>query len=337
MKYILLILISFTALTFSACSSKEVYQPVHVVDDWERSGSSEVTIKNVAPGAALVEDNKVLALDRVVEADRVLNVEIAQEDRLLGYSDGWVISSSIDGRLILQYPEDKSMVEMFDLKKTVATASINKDILAVLFANNEMALYSISQKTLLLKEQGDAPVAINSKIVKPYFRDDIVIFPTLDGKIVVINSKLKKKLRTIIVSSEDHFNNIIYFSLVDNKIITATGHKVLSIGEKEIRADYDIRSVVGDDKNIFVATKQGEIISLTSDLQQNAKIKFPFAHFLGMIVSNGKLYALEKEGYIIEMSNDLQTHSVYDVDVDEGYVYISGKKFYVDDEYISVD
>lgn len=337
MKYILLILVAFTALMFSACSSKEVYKPVHVVDDWEKSGNSEVTIKNVAPDAALVEDNKVLALDRVIEADRVLDVKIAQEDRLLGYSDGWVISSNIDGKLILQYPEDRSMVEMFDLKKTVATASINKDVLAVLFANNEMALYSISQKTLLLKEQGDAPIAINSKIVKPYFRDDIVIFSTLDGKIVVINSKLKKKLRTIIVSSEDHFNNIIYFSLVDNKIIAATGHKILSIAEKEVREDYDIRSVVGDDSTIYIATKQGEIISLTSELQQNAKIKFPFAHFLGMIVSNGKLYALEKEGYIIELSSDLQTYSVYDVDVDEGYVYISGKKFYVDDEYISVE
>ena len=322
---------------FSACSSKEVYKPALVVDDWKKSGDSDVTIQNIAPDAALVDDQKVLALDRVVEDDRVLDVKIAEDDRLLGYSDGWVISSNIDGKLILQYPQDRSMVEMFDLKKTVATASVDKDVLAVLFADNDMALYSISKKTLLLKEQGDAPIAINSKIVKPYFRDDIVIFATLDGKIVVINSKLKKKLRTIIVSSEEHFNNIIHFSLLDNKIIAATGHKLLSLAQKEIRADYDIRSVVTDDKNIYISTKQGEIVSLTSELQQNAKIKFPFAHFLGMIVSNGKLYALEKEGYIIELSGDLQKYSVYDVDVDEGYVYISGKKFYVDDEYISVE
>ncbi len=322
---------------FSACSSKEVYKPADVVGDWEKAGDSDITIENIAPDAALVEDQKVFAMDRVIEENRVLDVKIAQEDRLLGYSDGWVISSNIDGKLILQYPQDRSMVEMFDLKKTIATASVDKDILAVLFADNDMALYSISKKTLLLKEQGDAPIAINSKIVKPYFRDDIVIFATLDGKIVVINSKLKKKLRTIIVSSEEHFNNIIHFSLLDNKIITATGHKLMSLAQKEIRVDYDIRSVVTDDKNVYIATKQGEIISLTSDLQQNAKVKFPFAHFLGMITSNGKVYALEKEGYIIELSSDLKKYSVYDVDVDEGYVYISGKKFYVDDEYISVE
>ncbi|MDQ1338781.1 MAG: hypothetical protein QG617_1749, partial [Campylobacterota bacterium] len=94
---------------------------------------------------------------------------------------------------------------------------------------------------------------------------------------------------------------------------------------------------VSDDKNIFIATKQGEIISLTSDLGHNAKLKFPFAHFLGLILSGEKLYALEKEGYIIEISKDLSAHTVHEVDMDDGYVYIDGKIFFVHDEYISVE
>ena len=330
MKYLFLILITLTATVFTACSSKEVFKPTDVVDNWENSGNSEVLIKNISPDAALVEDQKVLALDKG------LDVKIPQNDKLLGYSDGWVISASIDGGLTLHSAKDSTRVEKFKLKRTVATAGVKDDVLAVLFTNNEMALYSIASKTLLLKEQGDAPIVVNAKIVKPYFRDDIVIFSTLDGKIVVINSKIKKKLRTIIVSSEDYFNNIIYFNLVNNKIITATGHKLLSLAEQEIRVSYDIRSVLSDDKNVFIATKQGEIISLTSELQQNAKLKFPFAHFLGMIVSNDKLYALEKEGYIIEISKDFSKHSIYDVNIDDGYVFISDKIFYVGDEYISV-
>ena len=330
MKFLFLILLTLTATVFTACSSKEVYKPINVIDDWEGAGSSEVTIKNISPDAALVEDRKVLALDRV------LDVKIPQADKLLGYSDGWVISANIDGNLTLQYAEDKAMIEKFELKRTIATAGVKDDVLAVLFTNNEMALYSISSKALLLKEQGDAPIVVNSKIVKPYFRDDIVLFSTLDGKIVVINSKIKKKLRTVIVGSAEHFNNIIYFNLVDKKIIAATGNKILSLAKKEVRASYDIRSVVSDDKNIYIATKQGEIISLTSELKQNAKLKFPFAHFLGMIVGNDKLYVLEKEGYIIEMSKDLLKYGVYDADIDDGYVFISDKIFYVDDEYISV-
>ena len=330
MKFLFLILLTLTATVFTACSSKEVYKPINVIDDWEHTGSSDVTIENISPDAALVEDRKVLVEDKVVD------VTIAQTYKLLGYSDGWVISSNIDGDLTLASIHDNTKIEKFELKRTIATSGVKDDILAVLFTNNEMALYSISTKALLLKEQGDAPIVVNAKIVKPYFRDDIVLFSTLDGKIVVINSKIKKKLRTVIVGSTEYFNNIIYFNLVDKKIIAATGTKVLSLAKKEVRASYDIRSIVSDDKNIYIATKQGEIISLTSELKQNAKIKFPFAHFLGMIFSNDKLYVLEKEGYIIEISKDLLTYGVYEADVDDGYVYISDKIFYIDDEYISV-
>lgn len=331
MKFSLIILISLTALIFSACSSKEVYKPTDVADDWKHSGSSDVTINGISHDAALVDDRKVLAEGKVVD------VTVPQSDKLLGYSNGWVISSDIDGNLTLQNSSGNKKIERFSLKKSIATASVEDDTLAVLFADNEMALYSLSTKSLLLKEQGDAPIVVNSKIVKPFFRDDLVIFSTLDGKIVIINAKIKKKLRTIIVSSEEHFNNIIYFNLVDNKIIAATGHKILSLAKEEVRSAYDIRSAVSDDKNIFLATKQGEIISLTSDLGQNAKLKFPFAHFLGLILSGEKLYALEKEGYVIEISKDLLTHTVHHVDMDDGYVYIDGKVFFVHDEYISVE
>lgn len=325
-----IIFISLVTIFFSACSSKKVYEPSHVKDDWKKSQSSGFSVKDIAHGAALLEDSKLL-----VEG-KVLDITVDKDKRVIGYSDGWVISSDIDGNMILQHTHESKRVEKFSLKRTVAAASIKGDTLAVLFSNSEMALYSISDKSLLLKEQGDAPVVINAKVVPPLFRDDLVIFSTLEGKVVIINAKTKKKLRSVIVSSEEHFNNIIYLSLVDNKIIAATGHKILSLAQKEIRLPFDIRAVLADGKEIFVATKQGEIVSLTPDLQQNAKLKFPFAHFLGMIASGDKIYVLEKEGYLLEISKDLSEHAVYEVDLDEGYVFIHDKTFFVDDEAISV-
>ncbi|MCK9474008.1 hypothetical protein [Sulfurimonas sp.] len=331
MKTLSLAFISLLILFFSACSSKKVYEPLDVKDDWKYCGRSDVTIKGISPDAAMVEDRKVLLKGKIID------ITIPEHEKLLGYSDGWVMHADIDGNLTLKYATDSKMVEKFNLKRTIATASIKDNLLAVLFVNNEMALYSIADKTLLLKEQGDAPIVVNSKIVKPYIRDDLVIFSTLDGKIVIINSQTKKKLRTVIVSTQEHFNNIIYFNLLENKIIAASGHKILSLAQKEIRSEYDIRDVVSDEKTIFIATKQGEIISLTSDLQQNTALKFPFAHFMGMIVGGEHLYALEKEGYIIEISKDLANHTVYKACIDEGYVYIDGKIFFVDDKYISVE
>lgn len=331
LKILSLLSVVIVTIFFTACSSRETFKPNNVVGDWEKVGDTEFTISNIAPNAAVVEDKKVLV------SDKVSNITIPDGHTLLGYSDGWIMSTNIVGDLTLQHADDFARLYNFKLKSTIATASVKDDILAVLFSNNEMALYSISKKELLLKEEGDAPLAVNYKIIEPYFRDDLVMFSTLDGKVVIISTQRKKKFRTSIVSTEDNFNNVIYFNLVDNKIIAATGHKVLSLSDKEVRAKYDIRGAVDDGRNVFLATKQGEIISLSSDLQQNAKLKFPFAHFLGMIFNNGKLYALEKAGYIIEMSRDLLEYSVYDADFDNGYVYINGKTFYIDDEFISVE
>ena len=331
MHLIYLSLLLFFSLIFSGCSSKEVYEPELTTGEWKNIGEIEKEIIDTNLDGALLEDRKIFSDGKIID------IEIDTINRFIASSDGWIISSTIDGVLTLSNISDVEKVETFELKKTIATASIKDDVLAILFADNEMALYSISNKELLLKEQGSAPIVVNAKIVKPYFMNDLVLFLTLDGKVVIISVDQKKKLRSIIVSSEDNFNNIIYFNVIDDKLIAVTGSKILSFAQKEIRVNYEIRDVIYDDKNIYITTKQGEIISLTPDLQVNAKVKFSFAHFLGLISHNDKLYALEKEGYLIELSKNLLEYDIYEVDVDEGYIYIDNKAFYINDEYISVE
>jgi hypothetical protein len=331
MKNLSLLLLSLSVVFFTACSSKRVYEPKDVLDDWPKQGSINDSVIDVTSNVALLENRKVLAKNKTID------VEIKDGYRLLSSSDGWILSSTIDGKLNLQFIGNSSMDVHFELKKTIASASVKDDTLAVLFADNEMALYSISSKELLLKEQGGNTLAVDSRIVSPYFMNDLVLFSTLDGKVVIINSTLKKKLRTVIVSSEDNFNNVIYLNIVDNRIIAATRHKILSLSTKEIREKYEIRNIAYNDKTIFITTKQGELVSLTPDLQLNAKLKFPFAHFVGLIVKGDKVYALEKAGYMIEAPTDLSSFGVYEVDMEEGFVFVSDEVFFVNDEYISVE
>ena len=328
-KYILFA--SIFALLFSACSTKEVYEPLYLDKDWEKYENADANIVDKSLNIALLDNSKVLV------NDGTLDVEIAQTHRVISHSDGWVISSSLDGNISLVSVKDNTKIEQFELKKTIASATVNGDNLAVLFADNEIAIYSIASKKAIFKEQGSKSLVVDARIVNPYFMNDLVLFSTLDGKVIIVNSKLKKKLRTVIVSSEDNFNNIIYFNVIDNKIIAATSYKILSLSDKEVREKYEIRSVVNDDKNMFITTKQGEVISLTPDLQVNAKIKFPFAHFLGMISHGDKLYILEKEGYMIVLDKDMYNYSVHEVDLEDGFVFVADKLFYVADEKISVE
>ncbi len=331
MKKNILIITLSSLIAFNGCSSKEVFEPKTLKGEWKNQHNIDKNIIDTTSTSALLDNGQVLAKTGYI------NANIEDGYRLIANSDGWIISSKIDGKTILEYTKDKQLNKKLDLKKTVATASIKDDLLAVLFADNEMALYKISTGELLLKEQGNAPIAVDSRMASPFFMNDLVLFSTLDGKIVIINTRLKKKLRTVIVSTDEYFNNIIYFDVVDNKLIIATSNTLMSMSQKEIRSKYEVRNLTHIDNDIYITTKQGEVIALTPDLQVSSKLKFPFAHFLGLIATDDKVYALEKEGYIIEMTRDLLTYNVYEVNIDDGYVFVGDKVFFVDDMAISVD
>jgi len=324
----------FLGLSFifllSACSTKEVFKPALLSDDWSKYKKNEQNIVDTSFNVALLEDNSVLTVDGLSD------VVIQDAYRVISDSDGWIVSASVDGNLTLSSKSDKTQTENFELKKTIASASVSGDSLAVLFADNELALYSIKTKEPFFKDQGSESIAVDTRIVNPFFMRDLVVFSTLDGKVVIVHVKLKKKLRTTIVSTEENFNNIIYFNMIGNKIIAATGYKILSLSDKEIRVKHEIRNILYDNENIFITTKQGLVLSLTPDLELNAKVKFPFAHFLAMVEDEDKLYILEKEGYMIVLNKDMKNYTVHEADIEDGYVFVAGKIFYIADEQILI-
>ena len=324
-------LISFLlALFFSACSTKEVYEPKKVSGEWKQYAAMDSEIVDRSSNVALLENKKVLT------KNGELNVTIADNQRIISLSDGWVLVSSIDGNLTLISENNTAVTKNFELKNTIASASVSGDMLAVLFADDEIALYDIPSKSLLFKEQSGASIASDMRIVNPYFMKGLVIFATLDGKIIIVSTKMKKKLRTVIVSSADYFNNIIDVNLLENKIIASTDTKMLSLTKKELRQKYEIRNITYGKKEIFITTKQGEVIALTPDLQVISKVKFPFAHFLGLINKGENLYALEKEGYLIVINKKTFDYKVKKVDIDEGFVFTGKDLFYVDDKEILI-
>jgi len=317
---------AFLALfIFSGCSSKEYFNPKVVKDDWDKQSFLEETIITTTADGAVLENGQILTKEGVQD------YLLPKGYTYIGQSDGWIIASKVDGELLLQSIDDITTQINFELKKTVAGATVSGDKLAVLFATNEMALYQLSTKELVLKEGGNAPIAVDTRIVNPFFLNELVLFLTLDGKVVIINSNTKEVLRSMLVSSEENFNNIIYFNVIDNVMVAGTGYRLFSLSEKERREKYEMRDIVFNDEGIWITTKEGEVIALTPSLQLKAKRKYPFAHFLGMIFTDEKIYLLERQGYIIELSKDLSTSDIYELNIDDGYVYVGEKAFYVND------
>ncbi len=317
-------------LLLGGCSSKEYYVPEDTAGTWKMQGFLHAKIVDVTSDGAVLDNGKIMT------ANAFLKVALTPKHRFVSQSDGWIISSTSDGNLSLESGTNDDQHIDFELKKTVAAASVKNDILAILFASNEMAIYSVSSKELLFKEQGSAPVAVDSRIVNPYFLKDLVLFLTLDGKIVIVNTETKKVIRSMIVSSEPYFNNIVHFNVAENTLVAATPYKVFSLVSKEMRSPYEVRDMVFKNDVIYICTKQGEIISLTPSLQKIASQKFNFAHFLGLIVTDDAVYALEKEGYLIVLDKDLAQFKVYDVDLEEGLVYAADKTFFVNSTFLKL-
>lgn len=318
------------AFLFSGCSIKKVYEPKVVGDDWSHYGDAKSEIVDVSSNVALLENNKLLLKGKLID------FKLSKGERVIGQSDGSIVSATIDGKLKVTDESNTTNYELYDLKKTIATASVNDTMLAVVFADNEIAIYDRESKELIFKESGTKALAVNSKMAMPHFMQNLVIFATLDGKIIIVNSTLKKVLRTVIVSSKDMFNNIIYFNIIDEKIVSATDSSILSLGREEKRVDYEIRDLVYDGELLYITTKQGEVIALDSSLEEKASIKFPFAHFLAFIVDGEKIYLLENEEYMIVLDKDMKNYTVHEVDIEDGYIFVDNKRFYIADEYIDI-
>lgn len=318
-------------LLLSGCSHKEVYKPENVKGEWRNAGHLSASIAQSTSSAALLENGTVLTK----EGEK--KIKIPQEYRLINADENWVISESPESNLVL-FPSDGTDGKItLELKRGVAAASVQNDTVAVLFANNEMALYSLESKKLVFKESGNAPIAVDARIANPYFLKELVLFLTLDGKIVIVNSETKQVLRSVVVSSAEFFNNITYMNVIDNHLVASTGSGVLALSQKESREKYEIRNIVYTSEGIWLTTKQGEIIALSPTLQFKAKKKFPFAHFVGLSVQSDRVYALEQEGYMIALTKNLLSYDIYDVDMDsDNKVFVGDGRFYFDDRYINI-
>jgi hypothetical protein len=319
------------ALLFSGCSHKEVYKPENVKGEWRNAGRLSASISQTSHSAALLDNGRLLT------KNGEKNIKIPEKYRLINANDTWVITESPEGTLVL-FPEDGSDAKVtFELKRQVAAANVQDDTVAILFTNNEMALYSLESKKLLFKESANSPIAVDSRIANPYFLKELVLFLTLDGKIVIVNSETKQVLRSVVVSSDEYFNNITYLNVIDNNLVASTGTSVLALSQKEAREKYEIRNIAYTAEGIWIATKQGEIIALSPTLQFKAKKKFPFAHFVGISVQNDRVYALEKGGYMIALTKNLLAYDVYDIDMDsDNKIFLGDGRFYFDDRYINI-
>ncbi len=305
LKIVLNIVVIF--IIFTGCSSRQYFEPENTDDSY--SAQIHTTNKDII---SLIKNAAILEDHRIITKDGISKEPIYKGYHLLNKNDTDTIMANKNGDIIIN---DKS--NTFHFEKNVIAASKKGDLLSLIFTNNSMGIYEISTKKFKFREYQKESLINNIKIANPIFLENIILFPTLNGSILIISIKNFKILKTINLDPNSQINNVVFLETINDTMIAATTNKILTLGNSSFSIkDYHITDIIVHKENIYISTLDGNIIKFDLSLNKIASQKFKFAKIYALGFGT-KLYALESQGFLIQLEDDLSNWKIYDFDFDE--------------------
>ncbi|MDN5064370.1 hypothetical protein [Aliarcobacter butzleri] len=326
MKYILVSLLS--VFLFTACSGKKYFEPEDTSSNIELNEKSiPATIKSFNKIGATLEDNKVITKNG-----------ISQNELPEGFE---FLNLTEDGRIIATNYIDKILIGNQERKvsEVVVAASLRNEKLALIYSNNSMELIDINTNKTLFKEYLPISLANDTRVTNPFFMGNLILFPSLNGRVIIVSSVNNEAVRNISVDPDSQFNNIIYIGVIESNqtLIVASPNRVVSISPRDvISKEYDLRDIIVNNNDIYIATIDGQIIKLNATLDQVAKKKYKYAKIHALAFSDS-LYAVESQGFLINIDENFDKDVIYDFSFDnEERMIAIGNKIYFGSDYITL-
>lgn len=322
MKKIYLSII-FLSILFVGCGTKrEYFEPKEVAGDIIYNGSLPDDIESVSRYGATLENRQFISEDGLQE------ITLDEGYSYYGEFNGKYIALNNSGGLqVLNNDGTKSFEITFD--QAVASASVNDNILAVVDSSNKIYLVRMAENEIYFQKKQDKTFALDTRIAAPYFLNTLAIFPTLDGKLIITDWKQGALVRSVVISSEPFFNNVIYLNVKQNRLIAATASRAISIkSDGTAFLDEKIKDIIATDDNIICLTNDGRIMILDLDLKLQREHKFLFAAFVSAM-NDGQLYTVERNGHLITTDLNFEDIKVYNLpDEIESPVFMSNDTIY---------
>lgn len=318
-------------LWLTACSTRNYYEPETIAAAIGFDGELPEGVAQTAQNGA------VLANGQVVTESGVETRKIPKGYRLVNRLGDTLILSSACKNVLIGTGDDANWTVIDKFHYPLAAATLTPaGKLAYLLEDNSYGLYDLQQDKVIVNHTSDTAMAVDAKIANPRMLENLLVMPTLDGKMVILDGQSGEKIREIAIGNHEFFNNIVFMQIVSERLIAATPWRIVSVGSQFINGkNFEIRDVKVADDRVYVATKDGNIIWLDLDLTQKGKRKFQFAHFIE-IVPGKRLHLIEKEGYLISLDYDLADLHVYKLpgEIDKK-LYVTDRKILFDDQVIT--
>lgn len=312
-------------LLFTGCSSKKYFEPKDTHSFTEDRLELNSQIKNLNSNGATLENANFITGEGILENNK-------ENLNFLNKNGDFILSADDNASIFIQENQD---IKSFHFDKNIISASKDKNLLAFGAIDNSITLFDMESKQIVFKEYLKASAINNIKITNPIFLNTVVLYPTLDGKVVIVDLKKNIIVKTINIDPKSDVNNIIFLKEVNNTLIAATSKKLFTFVSGKVNLkDIDVQSVIVNKNDIYVATLDGEIAKYNFSLQKIDSEKFRFAK-INALAFGTYLYALESQEFLIRISEDFKEVKVFDFSFDDEQKIIGiDDKIYFDDEYI---
>jgi len=191
----------------------------------------------------------------------------------------------------------------------------------------------------VLREISSSGLGSYTNVANPVFAGPIIIYPTLDGKIYIVDRASNRVVQSMAVSNENSFDTIIFLESTAQNLYVASASRLYMIspmGNKSVSAD--IKNVVVGDNRIFVLQSDGVVKAYDLNLNEIAQNKFKFAIFEGAIIKNGSLNILEKTGFLIKTDLNLANPKYYEIGGEiSDRVFVGKDSFYYANKVLRID
>ena len=326
MKHFLILLSALFLLT--ACGSKKYFEPENVKSTLKIEKSSlSSAIKSMNRDGATLEDGTIITRDGVSKFKLPKNFNFLNTS-----NTGKVLATNYKDTLLIGNKE-------FKFDNIVVAASLKDNKLAVLYSDNSIELLDVNTKKTLFKEYLTVSLANDTRIANPHFMGNLILFPTLNGKIIIVSSITNKSVKNISVDLDKQFNNIIFLKVIEDKqtLIAASANKLVTIStEKVTLKDYQIRDIIVNKESIYLATIDGRLIKLNLDLEKIKSKKFKYSKIHALAFTDS-LYAVESQNYLININEEFTNDTVYDFDFNnEERLIVIKNKIYTDEREITL-
>ncbi|DAB31373.1 MAG TPA: hypothetical protein CFH79_09535 [Sulfurospirillum sp. UBA11407] len=330
-KTVLIFSTILIALILSGCGTKRQYfEPVEPAYEVKYDGDLPASIVDVVRDGATLENGQIITKDGLQSVMLPTGYTFLQND-----NENYLATNKCNTLIIVDKNSKVTYTKQFEI--SVASASLKENLLAVVLANNTLKLIDLKNDKEVFSQVGDTVYAHDAKIASPYFLKGLIVYPTLDGKILIIDSTNYKVIKDIVVKSEKFFSNIIYLDVLDDRLVAATNKRVISIDPQTMAfLDEDIRDVIILKNRVLVFTKDGRIILTNSELKVLKEKKFKFAAFAGTIYGE-YVYIVERGGYLIATDLDLISTNIYELpDEIETFLFTTKNELFYEDKYFKL-